>query len=519
MKKLFFVIISFLYVQFLFAQIVAQDSIRQNLGPNINTQYDEVGPIITPDGKTLYYVIEGHPSNTKSAIYSDAEDIWYSELDANGKWGKSKRMSKPFNIRRYNSIECISADGNIVYIRGAYVNGEYAHSGFSYVLKTSAGWSEPQEMNIPNFELLSQGAYTALWVCPDGKTLIVSFSKYGDNNAEKTKINDLYVCIKTGPNQWEEPKSIKAINTKKYTESTPFMASDNTTLYFSSDRPGGVGARDIWMSKRLDDTWKHWSEPVNLGNNVNTDGWDAYYTLDAKGEYAYMVTDKSGYGQSDIIRIKLKDSERPNPVVLISGKVINAKTNQPVSARITYQSLVTGKEIGQAISDPVTGNYKMTLPYGAQYSFNAHGANYIPVSNNVDLTTISDYKEITQDLYLVPIEIGQTVQLNNIFFDMSKATLRQESYAELDRLYTILQDNPAMEIEIDGHTDNVGNPDLNMQLSIDRANTVRNYLIKKGISHARIVAKGFGGTAPIASNVTEETRKLNRRVAFTILKL
>jgi OOP family OmpA-OmpF porin len=518
MKKFLLVTLAYILIQ----QAFAQDSIRQNLGPNINTEYDEVGPIITPDGKTLYYVIEGHPLNTKSNYYDDAEDIWYSELDASGKWGKAKRMTKPFNVRRYNSIECVSTDGNIVYIRGAYINGEYAGSGFSYVIKTAAGWSEPQQMNIPKFDVMSKGTYTALWVCPDGKTLIVSFSKYpdkGDRDNGKRKINDIYVCLKTGPNQWTKPIAIKALNTKKYTESTPFMASDNTTLYFSSNRPGGSGDRDIWMSKRLDDTWLNWSVPVNLGSNVNTDGWDAYYTLDAKGEYAYMVTDKSGYGQSDIVRIKLKDSERPNPVVLISGKVINAKTNQPISARITYQSLTTGKEIGQAISDPITGNYKMTLPYGTQYSFNAHGTNFIPVSNNIDLTTVADYQEITQDLYLVPIEIGQTIQLNNIFFDMSKATLRQESYAELDRLYTILQDNPAMEIEIDGHTDNVGNSDLNMQLSIDRASTVKDYLIKKGISHSRIVATGFGGTKPIASNTTEETRKLNRRVAFTILKL
>ena len=514
----------FLFVLLLsgFGSVNAQDSIRRNLGPNINTEFDDVNAIISPDGKTLYYVIEGHPANTKSQYYSDAEDIWYSEQTATGAWTKAKRMSKPFNLRRYNSIQSISPDGNIVYIRGAYQNGEYIGTGFSYVIKTRTGWNDPQEMNIKYYLSMSRGNFSSLWVCPDGKTLILSFSKYsrGKNEIEKEKINDIYVSFKTGPNQWSKPTYIKSINTKKYTESTPFMASDNITLYFSSDRPDGKGDRDIWMTKRLDDTWTNWSVPVNLNDNINSTGWDGYYTMDAKGEYAYMVSNKVGYGLSyDIVRVKLATVNRPNPVVLISGKVINAKTNQPVSARITYHSLLTGKEIGQAISDPLTGNYKITLPYGVQYSFNANGGNFIPISNNIDLTTVAEYKEINQDLFLVPIEIGQTVQLNNIFFDMSKAILRPESYVELDKLFIILQDNPGMNIEIDGHTDNIGDAALNLRLSIERANAVRDYLLKKGIVHTRIIAKGFGGTKPVASNETEETKKLNRRVEFTILKL
>ena len=527
MKKALLVLISTIVCSYVFAQ----DSSRVNLGPNVNTEFDDIGPIISPDGKVLYYVIEGHPSNTKSKYYSDAEDIWFSELDSNGNWTRSKRMSDPFNVRRYNSIESISTDGNIAYIRGAYVDGEYTGSGFSYVLKTKIGWSEPEQMNIDKYEAMSLGSYSSFWMCADGKTILLAFSKYqpqqensdydadGNLKLPRSKLNDLYVCFKIGPNHWSAPMYLKTINSKKYTESTPFLASDNATLYYSSNRPGGYGDRDIWMTKRLDDTWKKWSIPINLGGNVNTNGWDAYYTMDAKGEYAYMVSDKGGYGESDIVRIKLANVDRPNPVVLIRGKVLNANTNEPVSARITYQSLLTGKEIGQAVSDPLTGAYRITLPCGVQYSFSAHGTNLIPISNNIDLTTIDEYKEITQDLFLAPIKIGQTIKLNNIFFDMSKAVLRDESFVELDKLYTILIDNPAMTIEIDGHTDNVGNPEANQQLSIDRANAVKNYLIVKGIKQNRITASGFGGSKPVASNTTEETKKLNRRVEFTILTL
>jgi OmpA-OmpF porin, OOP family len=501
--------------------LFAQDSTRQNLGPNINTKFDDIGPIISPDGRTLYYVIEGHPSNTKSQYYNDAEDIWYSELDSNNVWTKAKRMTSPFNTRRYNSIEAISADGNIVYIRGAYQNGEYTGSGFSYVIKTNSGWSEPQEMNISEYSSMSKGKYSALWICPDGKTLILSFSKYGNSGGkvDKRKLNDIYVCFKIGPNTWAKPMYLKSINTKKYTESTPFMASDNTTLYFSSNRQGGAGDRDIWMTQRLDNTWQKWSEPVNLDRNINTSGWDAYYTVDAKGEYAYMVSDKRSYGLSDIVRIKLSEENRPNPVVLISGKVLNAKTKEPISARITYNSLITGEEIGQAISDPKTGVYKMTLPYGIQYSFSAHGSNFIPESSHLDLTGIAAYKEMNRDLYLVPIEVGQTVLLNNIFFESNKTTLNTDSFAELDRLVLILQDNAHMTIEIDGHTDNGGAPESNMTLSVDRANAVKDYLIKKGIAASRITTKGFGGTKPITLEDTEEAKQLNRRVEFIILGL
>lgn len=527
MKFSAFILISILFI----CTSQAQDTSRVNLGPNINTLFDDIGPIISPDGKTLYYVIEGHPANTKSYYYSDAEDIWFSKLDTAGQWTRSKRMVYPFNARRYNSIESISADGNIAYIRGAYVAGEYIGSGFSYVLKTKTGWSEPQQMNIDKYEEMSLGSYSSFWMCADGKTILLAFSKYAavegrvtyevddKQKIPRSKLNDLYVCVKTGPNQWSKPMYLKVVNTNKYTESTPFLASDNATLYFSSNRKGGFGDRDIWMTKRLDDSWKKWSKPINLGSNVNTSGWDAYYTMDAKGEYAYMVSDKGGYGQSDIIRIKLANIDKPNPVVLITGKVLNAKTNQPISARITYQSLLTGKEIGQAISDPLTGSYQITLPYGVQYSYNAHGSNFISIANNIDLTTVAAYQEINQDLFLVPIEVGQTIQLNNIFFDMSKAVLRNESFVELEKLFIVLQNNPAMNIEIDGHTDNAGNQDLNLQLSIDRANAVKEYLITKGVARNRITTKGFGGTKPIASNATEETKKLNRRVEFTILAL
>jgi outer membrane protein OmpA-like peptidoglycan-associated protein len=223
-------------------------------------------------------------------------------------------------------------------------------------------------------------------------------------------------------------------------------------------------------------------------------------------------------GESDIVRVKLAEEVRPKPVVLISGKVYNAKTKEPMSANIEYENLADGSNAGVAVSSPANGEYRIVLPYGKNYGFMAYAEKFIAVSDNLDLTQVAEYKEIERDLYLVPLEVGSTIRLNNIFFDFGKATLRPESYPELDRLLGYMAQNSKMKIELSGHTDNVGSDDANLKLSDDRAKAVVEYLISKGVEVERVVAKGYGKTKPVGTNDTEEGRQLNRRVEFTILK-
>ena len=180
---------------------------------------------------------------------------------------------------------------------------------------------------------------------------------------------------------------------------------------------------------------------------------------------------------------------------------------------------MTNKELGTAISDPATGAYSIVLPYGQRYSFMAQKEGYYAVTENVDVSSLTDYKEIVVDLYLNPIEKGQTIRLNNIFFDSGKYDLLPESHSELDRLFNVLKDNKGLKIEIGGHTDAVGSDANNMALSNNRANAVMNYLVNKGIAASRLSAKGFGETKFIATNETEEGKQLNRRVEFVILEL
>jgi outer membrane protein OmpA-like peptidoglycan-associated protein len=301
---------------------------------------------------------------------------------------------------------------------------------------------------------------------------------------------------------------------------TPYIAADGVTMYFSSNRPGGLGDNDIWMTKRLDKSWTKWSTPVNLGAPINTEGWDAFFTLDAGGEYAYLTSNKDTYGESDIVRVKLLEKEKPNPVILVSGNVYNAKTKQPLSASLIYETLPDGAQAGNGLSSPTDGAFKIVLPYDKNYLIRASADKFFAVSENLNLDSMikAGYKEIHKDLYLVPIEIGQIVRLNNVFFDFDKSDLRPESFVELDRVVKLLKENPAIVIEMSAHTDSYGSDDYNMKLSDNRARSCMEYILSKGISSDRITSKGYGETKPIAPNDTDENRQLNRRVEFKILK-
>lgn len=476
----------------------------------INTKYTEINPMVSPDGKKIYFTREDHPLNTYGAM--NTQDIWVADISNGFESAQAKHMDKPFNRSYKNSVYGLSPDGSTMMIKGVYKDGKYEGAGMSIVYKTKDGWSVPKKVEVKNFAKYSKGKYEGGFLSGDNKTIIMYMTP--KNNASET---DLYVSFKKEDGTFTEPQLLGNLNTSK-SEATPFLASDNKTLYFASDRSGGEGNFDIWMSKREDDSWTKWSEPVNLGDEINTSGFDAYYSVDASGKWGYMVTTKNSKGLEDIKRFELKEEVQPDPVVLIRGKVFDAKTKEPLTSTIEYEGLTDGKKYGFTRTNPETGQYTIVLPYGVNYSFNAQAEGFIPVSDNIDLTQIGEYKEITRDLYLVPIEVGSTVRLNNIFFETSSAGLKKESFVELNRVIRILSQNSEMEIEVSGHTDNVGNKSYNEELSQKRAQSVVNYLKENGVNESRLVAKGYGMDKPVADNDTEEGRAENRRVEFTILK-
>jgi outer membrane protein OmpA-like peptidoglycan-associated protein len=473
---------------------------RQNLGPSVNTAAIELSPVISPDGKTLYFVRSGSPENVGGV---NDEDIWSSTLKDDGTWSPAIHLPAPLNDSGYNIIGSALPDGNTLFLLNVYRTDGSRGQGFSYSHRTRTGWSFPQKIEVPNF--YNSSAQTSAIISNDQKTIVMSVQR-DDSYGQR----DLYFSRQTSDGNWTEPQNLGPdINTPQ-TEGTPFLASDETTLYFSSDGHGGYGDRDIFVSRRLDSTWQHWRKPENLGPSINTSGWDGYYTLPASGDYAYLVTDHDGYGQEDICRVALPKAMKPKPVILVSGRVLNTKTNQPIGANITYSSLSESKELGTATSDSLTGGYKIVLPAGEKYAFRAEATGYYPINENIDASAVTEYQEVGRDLRLVPIEKNSIVRLNNIFFEYAKADLKPESYPELMRVVKFMNDNPLVAIEIGGHTDSIGNAQSNLALSKARAESVE--------PESRVTAKGYGKSRPLASNSNEEGRQQNRRVEFTILR-
>jgi OmpA-OmpF porin, OOP family len=518
-----------IFVCSLLSKAVAQKI--ESLGNMVNSEYNEINPLISADGKTLYFSRVSHPQNQYGENRS--QDIWFSNNE-NGQWTLARRMGAPMNRDEYNCAYSITPDGNTLLIMGAYLKGVYETRGFSFSKRVANGWSAPQKLNIPNLEKFSKGQYMCGYLSNDGKTLIMAFSeiKKGKKGDDK---DDLYVSFLQKNSSWTSPQYMgDQLNTDEYTETTPFLASDGATLYFSSDRLGGQGNNDIYYTKRLDKTWLRWSKPVNLGPAINTDGYDAYYSVAASGEYAYMVSKKNTLGKGDIVRIKLTGDSgsgadstlasktnipRPDPVALLSGKVLDSKTGRPVDAKIVYENLENGEEVGSAQTNPLTGEYKIVLPLGKKYGFRAVAKDFVAEAQNIDLSLGKNYKEYDgKNLQMVQIEEGAKVVLNNLFFDTNKSVPRPDSYPELDRIVLTMTENAKLVVEIGGHTDNVGSDQANIKLSQDRADSVREYFVSKGIEPDRIKGKGYGETEPKATNDTEEGRQINRRVEIKILK-
>ena len=495
----------------------------ENLGELINTDNPEMRPTISADGNLLFFIRQNDPANIHYATVPNSQDIWYSKRDSLGKWSPAKHLSAKVNASQYNAVYWISPDLNTILLKGSFIDGQYYGMGVSMIRKRrDNSWTKAEMLKIRNFNKFSTTPQIGASMGHDGKTLLFYMTdKKGSFD------NDIYVSFLEGNDIWTAPKSLgKKINLPDYNEMSPFIAADGVTLYFSSDRPGGIGENDIWMSKRLDNSWTKWSEPVNLGRPINTEGSEAFFTLDAGGEYAYLTSSDGAFGGSDIVRVKLLEKEMPDPVVLVSGNVYNAKTKEPLTASLIYQTLPDGTEVGNGVSSPVDGSFKIVLPYDKNYSIRASADKFFAISENLNLDSLikAGYKEIHKDLYLVPIEIGQVFRLNNVFFDFDKYNLRPESYVELDRVVGFLNEYPNIEIEMSAHTDSKGADDYNMVLSDNRAKSVREYILSKGIAATRIISQGYGETKPVANNSNAdgsdnpEGRQLNRRVEFKILK-
>lgn len=554
----------------------------ENLGGTINSSDADFLPRILQDGKTLYFISDNRSGGT------GGEDVWYSKLSEDGQWQKPSQMYG-FNTRTNEGLLSISPDEKVAILFGNYP-GSFGGGDLFYSVKTESGWSTP--CNIGG-AINSKVWQSLACVGPDGKTLIYCTDLNDGRNSE------MYVTF-LNEEGWSKPISLgKVVNTDKE-EKFPFLAADGKTLYFSSDGHPGFGSDDIFVSRRLDDSWTNWSTPVNLGKYINTLDSDKDLSIPASGKLAYVVRTNSpdGYGNADIYKFLMPYSMRPEQLFKLYGNVYNEK-DSAAQVNIKFVDMATNTVVTKATSNDSTGYYSIGLPLNKKYLAVIDMKGYLYYSEVIDLTDPDKYRkrftfqqkistqrarmdalklkldslnnqlgvlnqqntdkiretfeayelhskvykkaveelealvyeakymwmtetqedlQLQKDFHVKRAQIGVTFELKNIFFDLGKATLREDSKRELDKLYEILS-NSDIVIELGGHTDSIGRDESNQILSQDRVNSVKTYLTDKGINPSRILAVGYGEKFPVATNSTEEGRQLNRRVEAKILKL
>ena len=427
------------------------------------------------------------------------------------------------------TIDNIKADGNDILLSGTF-EGTFGLFDIYHVQRTVNGWGSLEHYPYPiNTRWVDEGAN----LTSDGKALLFTsdrpggtgeFHPYGSQFHGGLNGNmDIYVCLKTDSG-WSAPINLGTTINTPYAERSPYLHPDGKTLYFSSDGHPGLGRIDVFKSIRLrEDSWTEWSEPVNLGKEINTilDDWG--YKVSVTGDSAFFAGKNrtEGYGDWDLYSVTLPKISKPAQVVTIKGKVTDTKGNF-LSAEIKWEDLSTGKNAGSLTSNPEDGSYIIMLPLGKNYGYYAEKQGFYPSSQNINLKKAEEGSVINEDIVLTSLkemkEEKAKVRINNIFFDFDEYSLLPESSPELDRLAALLQSNNELEVEIDGHTDIVGKGEYNFDLSLKRAEIVRDYLISKGVASTRFTVKGLGKTKPVAPNDTEEGRAKNRRVEIWFVR-
>ena len=408
------------------AKDIPKEIVRENLGPNINTKEQETAPVISPDGRTLYFT---HATLKAKNELAD-QNVWYSTLGPNGIWNKAEDIGSPINNNDQNAICSSAINGKTLYLVNVYHPSGSMSPGLSRTMKTPKGWSFPTECKIKNYYNLPNDYYRT--DIPESKKF--PYAEYFISSDEKVGIlsirrkdtigdRDLYVIFQQTDQTWSEPLSLgKTVNTAD-TEFSPFLAADGKTLYFTTRGYAGYGNADIFLSHRLDDSWTNWSEPENLGPAINTPKWDGYFTIPASGDYAYMCSTENSLGEDDIFRLKLYPAIKPDPVAIISGQVLDAQSKKPVASEVASGLLGENKEVAKVDYNPETGEYKMILPTQKVYNLKAKKDGYFTASEMLDLSKDKRFRDIRRNLYLVKIEAGQKIVMRDVLFQQSHVVL------------------------------------------------------------------------------------------------
>ncbi len=480
-----------------------------NLGPNINSPFPEYSPVISADETVIIYTSRRKGTGGQIDDHDGHfyEDVFISQKEGNV-WQPAVNIGKNINTNDHDACIGLSPDGQKMFIYKSQPGVRLA--GDIYVSDLVGNeWGKPVKLG-PNINTPYWDSHAS--ISADEQTLYYTSDKPGGEGHK-----DIYVSRRQKNGEWGPAEDLSPKINTEFDEDGPFLHPDGKTLYFSSEGHKSMGGYDIFKSVYNEET-KEWSEPENVGYPINTADDDLFFVWSADGTRAYFSSiRKDSYGEKDIYMAHKK--EVSNFVVLLKGNVTDKLTKKPVSAVLHVHNLTTNEVVGVFNSNSATGKYIVVLPVGKDFSVTAEAPGYVFHSEHVNVVETDKYLEVEQNIEMEPVGVKDKVaKLNNVFFDYDKATLRPQSKLELDRLVTLLKSKDNFYVEITAHTDSVANNMYNMRLSQERAKTVVAYLVKNGIDSTKLLPVGYGEDFPIATNTTSEGRQLNRRSEFVFVE-
>lgn len=479
-----------------------------NLGANINTIYDEYWPSLSVDESILVFTAQIPIDETNPRVFMNRqEDFFYSEFK-DGQWQPAVNAGYPPNTDQNEGAQSISANGKILFFTACNREEGIGRCDLYYSEKKGDRWTVPANLGRP---VNTPGNEKQPSVSADGRVLYFVSDRAGGKGGY-----DIWISRRNDNGTWQEAVNAGDSINSEGDEQSPFIHPDNHTLYFSSTGWPGLGRYDIYLS-RTEDSGR-WQKPVNIGYPINTWNNEEGLIVNATGNKAYFSSDRlSGQGR-DIFEFELYQDARPVKVSYMKGKVYDAETMQRLQAKFELIDLNSGNLVMESSSEPGTGEFLVCIPANTDYALNVSKKGYLFYSDHFSLQNVYEQDEpYFKDIPLQPIKVGQSIILKNVFYAYNSWELMERSRIELNKVVQLMNENPTLTVEISGHTDNTGTPEYNVGLSDRRAASVTNYLTTHGISPERMTAKGYGLTCPVATNETEEGRAANRRTELKIL--
>jgi len=478
-----------------------------NMGENINSEFDEYYPALTVDNSQLYFT-RMRKADEFSKTMSKFEEDFYISYKENGIWSKARPLGPPLNTHYNEGVQSISPDGRTIIFTACNKDDSFGSCDLYISEKIGGKWQKPQNIgsNINSKAWESQPT-----VSSDGSLLI--FTRRNQGKEEKY---NLWYSKKDENGEWHLAKKMNSIINTDGDENSPYLHPSGKVLYFSSNRHPGMGGFDLFKSDLQDDGT--WGKPINLGYPINTIEDQRHIIINAEGKLGYISTKyDETFGGIDIYQFEIPEFIQPPAVTYIKGITKTYKGDKTICVFYELVDLSSGEVVTSGSSDKISGEYIACLPAKGKFAFNAQAEGYLFHSENFTLNELlPPGKFFNLDISLKPIEIGESVVLNNIFFETASSQLLPESKSELNKLIQLLSQNNTLRIEIGGHTDNVGSDENNKKLSLERAQSVVNYLVTKGIDRKMLTSNGYGSKSPVADNNTEEGRAKNRRTEFKI---